>query len=173
MVSHIALPPEIYCEIFTLDEELFSSHVDFTAFVEGETWKSMPGGARLPAALLGTSLARNCAPKQLQIRSSEDWRREHSEWRTELWDNGLLLGYRILEAEKRQVPDEFLSRELIVDKIPPGFVRLMRGFRQLSRQDEGYERERSTPSPSSSSSSSSSSSKEEEEEECERSAVSD
>ena len=137
----------------TQDEELFSSHDDFTAFVEGETWKSMPGGARLPAALLGTSLARNCAPKQLQIRSSEDWRREHSEWQSQLWDNELLLGYRILEAEKRQGPDEFLSREVIVDKIPPGFVRPMRGFREIYCQDEGYESVWSTPSPVLSSSS--------------------
>jgi hypothetical protein len=63
---------------------------------EGEVWKTLVSGARLPAALVDG----------------------------QVWYNERKAGCRVLEPEKREGPDKYLSRAVIVEDTPPGFHRL-------------------------------------------------
>ncbi|RDL39579.1 uncharacterized protein BP5553_03919 [Venustampulla echinocandica] len=105
----------------------FMSHIrTMMPVVEGEIWKSVRGGARVPTALLAEKKQRGfvatCLAEKLQIRMSSEWRREYPKRACLLWHNEKTLGMSLLAAEKREGVD-FLSQVPIVEKTPQGWTR--------------------------------------------------
>jgi hypothetical protein len=121
----LVAPPDIVKDPWLLRApdgcELFSDLYGFEAFIEDPLWKTLVGGARLPAALVAEdSVAFTTEP--IPIRSSTEWKLEWPRKSCQLWSNEGFSGVRLLDAEKREGPDMYLSREPVVERTPPGFV---------------------------------------------------
>jgi hypothetical protein len=102
--------------------ELFGDISVVQGLAEGEIWKTLVGGARLPAALVdeGAATLTDGAP----AGTSSDWEEMRRGIDGQVWYNERKAGCRVLEAEKREGPKEYLSRAVIVEDTPRGFHRL-------------------------------------------------
>jgi hypothetical protein len=107
-------------------QEIMSFPWALISVAEGEVWRTMVGGARLPAALLVQKDKRTftsmCIEENPQIRASSNWREEHPRKMCLLWLNERITGMRLLEAERRDGPN-FLSQSPIIEKTPQGWRR--------------------------------------------------
>jgi hypothetical protein len=117
----------------TLDGEefIFSIGPGVEHLMQAELWKSLPGGARLPATLV----AMPTEPSAL--RSSSEWRLEWPRKNCSLWYNENLSGMRLLDAEKREGSEVYLSRDVIRERTPRGFLRSPRDrYKFIFRPDD-------------------------------------
>ena len=108
----------------TLDgRELLSTLIGFEPLMEGEIWKTVAGGARLPAELARKLASFPTEKEALRIRTVGEWKLQYPRKSCQLWSNERTADMRLLEAEKREGAEAYLSRHLVVEKTPPGFVR--------------------------------------------------
>ncbi|PGH15716.1 hypothetical protein AJ80_05424 [Polytolypa hystricis UAMH7299] len=126
----------------TLDgRELLANSHTFSAFTEGQFWKSTICGARLPAPLVATgsrsTLSVNITEDHLSMWPTDKWRRRNPDM-CALWKNETILGQRLLDGEISERP-MFLSRYPVGERTPPGFVRSGRnGYRLIYRARDPY-----------------------------------
>lgn len=108
--------------------ELLGTLDDIEALTEGQVWRDVVGGARLPASVLAAeaegkpSYATGCVEKPLQVKTSEQWREENPKKGNALWWNERLAGTRLLEVEFRK-GDKYLNTNNVVEGTPDGWMR--------------------------------------------------
>ncbi|KAF3051002.1 hypothetical protein E8E11_002683 [Didymella keratinophila] len=119
--SHVLRLPE--------GAEVMGTPAELEAVAEGQLWREVRGGARLPAAALSdaragrASFAVGCVEKPMAyLKSSELWREENPRKKIRTWINEESLGMRLVGAEIRS-GEEFLSLEM-VEITPAGWRRV-------------------------------------------------
>ncbi|EER24751.1 F-box domain containing protein [Coccidioides posadasii C735 delta SOWgp] len=108
--------------------EIFSTVWTLKDFAEGGVWKTIVGGSRIPAEVLlqkeKSFIPALYVEEKLPIMSLKEWTARYPDISCPLWRNELQAGVRLLDGEKREGPEEYLSRRPVTEKTPPGFVRL-------------------------------------------------
>lgn len=109
--------------------ELMTTPFNIEAIVEGQLWREVFGGARLPAAVLAEervgkpSFAVGCVERKLALlKTDQQWRDENPVNTNSVWDRERRLGYSMLRAEERKGKgkgkDGYLSLRLIRESAP-------------------------------------------------------
>jgi hypothetical protein len=116
--------------------EIMSVPENIEAVAEGQLWREVRGGARLPAAVLAdahsgkASFAVGCEEKPLAyLKTSAQWREDNPRKKLRAWINEENLGIRLVGAEVRKGKDEYLLLEMVKEITPEG-------WRRVGRNDE-------------------------------------
>jgi hypothetical protein len=100
------------------------------AVAEGQLWRNVVGGARLPSAVLAdrradrASFAVGCVEMELRLRTSQQWKETAPDRSTLHWNNEKLTGVKLLSAEERKGKDEYLVLRQIREITPQGWRRV-------------------------------------------------
>ena len=102
--------------------ELISTLPTLQKVAEGETWKNIVGGGRLPTELLAEEgqsvLSAPLREAKLPIMDSDGWRLENPLISCSLWKNEKQAGKRLLDPEKRVGSEAFLDMRPLFEKAP-------------------------------------------------------
>ncbi|KAH6632977.1 hypothetical protein C7974DRAFT_308788 [Boeremia exigua] len=111
--------------------EVMTVPANIEAIAEGQLWREVRGGARLPAAVLADaragkpSFAVGCEEKPLAyLKTSAQWREDNPKKKLMTWVNEEKTGIRLVDAEVRSGKDEYLSLEQISEITPEGWRRV-------------------------------------------------
>ncbi|XPS72971.1 hypothetical protein M3J09_005126 [Ascochyta lentis] len=111
--------------------EVMSVPANIEAIAEGQLWREVRGGARLPAAVLAdaragkASFAVGCEEKPLAyLKTSTQWREDNPRKKLRTWVNEESMGIRLVGAEVRRGKDEYLSLEMVKEITPEGWRRV-------------------------------------------------
>lgn len=110
--------------------DLMSVLTNLEALAEGQPWRDVVGGARLPAAILEAerlgqpSFATGCVEAPLVTKTSQQWREDNPRKGHMLWQNERQTGMRLLEPENRVGKDKYLSLDQIREITPLGWQRV-------------------------------------------------
>ncbi|KAI2488178.1 F-box domain containing protein [Pyrenophora tritici-repentis] len=112
--------------------EVMSVPANIEATAEGQMGREVPGGARLPAAMLTdarvgkASFAVGCEEKPLEyLKTSTQWREENPGKKIRIWINEENMGIRLVGTEVRKGKDECLSLEMVREITPEGWRRVV------------------------------------------------
>ncbi|KAK1919121.1 hypothetical protein P3342_008845 [Pyrenophora teres f. teres] len=111
--------------------EVMSVPGNIQAIAEGQMWREVRGGARLPAAVLAdaragkASFAVGCTENPLAyLKTGTQWREENPRKKIRTWVNEEKVGIRLVGAEVRKGKDEYLSLEMVREITPEGWRRV-------------------------------------------------
>ena len=111
--------------------EVMSVPTNIEAVAEGQLWRQVRGGARLPAVVLAdaragkASFAVGCEEKPLAyLKTSTQWREENPRKKLRTWVNEESMGIKLVGAEVRKGKDEYLSLEMVREVTPEGWRRV-------------------------------------------------
>lgn len=111
--------------------EVMSVPANIEAIAEGQLWREVRGGARLPAAVLADacagkpSFAVGCEEKPLAyLKTSTQWREDNPGKKLMTWINEEKMGIELVGAEVRRGKDEFVSLEMVKEITPEGWRRV-------------------------------------------------
>ncbi|KAF1996999.1 hypothetical protein P154DRAFT_300386 [Amniculicola lignicola CBS 123094] len=115
-------------------EVVMATIEDVEAIAEGQLWKDVLGGARLPADVLKAekdglpSFATGCVESRLLTKTVEEWVMENPKAAmSSVWRNEELAGTKLVLAEKRN-GDDYLSVRPVKEITPEGWVRTSGGL---------------------------------------------
>ncbi|KAF2827733.1 hypothetical protein CC86DRAFT_369807 [Ophiobolus disseminans] len=113
------------------DIELMSTFANAGILAEGQLWREVLGGARLPAAVLAAeragkaSFAVGCVEKGLSLlRTSEQWRKDNPRKGTRYWGDERKTGEKTVCVVERKGKGDYLSLNPICEITPPGWKRV-------------------------------------------------
>ncbi len=111
--------------------EVMSVPANVEAVAEGQLWREVQGGSRLPAAVLEDarvgrgSFAVGCKEKPLAyLKTSTQWREDNPGKKLMTWINEENMGIRLVSAEVRNGKNEYLSLEMVKELTPKGWKRV-------------------------------------------------
>jgi hypothetical protein len=101
------------------------------AVAEGQLWREVRGGARLPAAVLAdaragkASFAVGCEEKPLAyLKTSSQWRKDNPGKKLRTWVNEESMGIGLVGAKVRIGKDKYLLLEMVQEITPEGWRRV-------------------------------------------------
>jgi hypothetical protein len=121
--------------------ELIAQPSVFEAIAEGQLWRDIIDGTRLPAVILAdrradkASFAVGCVEKGLTLQTSPQWREDRTS-STSHWKNEKVAGMQLLYAEERKGKDEYLVLRPIQEITPPGWKRSLQHLNEYLERIE-------------------------------------
>ncbi|KAF1933049.1 uncharacterized protein M421DRAFT_98195 [Didymella exigua CBS 183.55] len=119
------------CVLRLPNAEIMSVPADIEAIAEGQLWREVRGGVRLPAAVLTdahagrASFTVGCEENPLAyLKTSVQWREENQWKKLRTWANEERMEVRLVGAEVRKGKDEYLSLEIVREITPDGWRRV-------------------------------------------------
>ncbi|KAI2463752.1 hypothetical protein F4781DRAFT_415532 [Annulohypoxylon bovei var. microspora] len=118
---------------FEDSEGILTTTRGLVAIAEGQLWKTLIGGARLPS-----TIAKSEAQGIMELPMSEesDWRAKNPEISCTLWKNEALVGRKLLHAEIRNEGVTYVNPVAVMEETPQGWYRPVQSKRRVLMRDE-------------------------------------